>query len=393
MTDKPLRILFSAVSGYGYYYLKTFWEEVAPAKAFVCGIIDPQPGKSDHFGRIMAENIPVFGDIDSFFAAGHNADLTVIASPLQFHVSQAIAAMENGSDVLVDKPVGVTVQEVERLISVRSKTGRHVEVGYQWSFSDPVRQLKQDILDGKFGRLLRMKSICLWPRPFSYFNRNNWAGRISDDHGALVLDSIANNACAHFLHNMFFLSGPAMNLSSKPVTVSGRRRRAYPIQNFDTVECHALTDTGVEIGFYASHVTENQVNPAFQFEFENAVVTLDVTDSGIVATMSDGHQIGYGHPDSSPQFRKLHISIDRCLNPGPPICPPEAALSQTICINALHALPNPIETYPSTHIITEPDRLWVKGLTENLLTSYNSLTPSLPHSLTPSLPNSLTPSQ
>ena len=63
MTDKPLRILFSAVSGYGYYYLKTFWEEVAPAKAFVCGIIDPQPGKSDHFGRIMAENIPVFGDI------------------------------------------------------------------------------------------------------------------------------------------------------------------------------------------------------------------------------------------------------------------------------------------------------------------------------------------
>ncbi|MFA5816719.1 MAG: Gfo/Idh/MocA family oxidoreductase [Bacteroidales bacterium] len=373
----PIRILFSAISGYGYYYLKTLFEEIPEEQAVICGVIDPQPEKSDHFPAILARGVPIYADIGSFFKDDNLADLTVICSPLQYHVPQAIIAMKNGSNVLVDKPVGVTPGEIMRMIAVRNQTGRWAEVGYQWSFSDAILNLKRDILDGKFGKPVRMKTICLWPRPYAYFNRNNWAGKIRTDDGSLVLDSVANNACAHFLHNMFFLTGPEMHLSSVPQSVTGERFRAYDIGNYDTVVCRAITENVVEILFYASHVTENQVNPSFQFEFENGVITMDETSNGIVAIHKDGTTINYGHPDAGHQFKKLFKAIEKCRIPGPAICPPEAAISQTLCINALHELPNDIQTFPSRFVVIEKDRRWVKGLGEAMQEAFNLSTNSL----------------
>ena len=145
----PVRILFSAISGYGFYYLKTLLEEIPEEQAVICGVIDPQPEKSGHFPLIVASGIPIYADMESFFLDGNTADLTVIASPLQYHVPQSIVALKNGSNVLVDKPAGVIPGEVKRLIAVRNQTGKWVEVGYQWSFSDAIMQLKRDILNKK----------------------------------------------------------------------------------------------------------------------------------------------------------------------------------------------------------------------------------------------------
>lgn len=368
----PTRILFSAISGYGYYYLKTLLEEIPEDQAVICGVIDPLPEKSDHFPEIVRRGIPIYSDIDSFFLDGNSADLAVISSPLQFHVPQSISALKNKCNVLVDKPLGITIGELRRLVAARNQTGKWVEVGYQWSFSDAIRNLKSDILKGKFGKPLRMKTICLWPRPFAYFTRNDWAGRITAEDGSLVLDSVANNACAHFLHNMFFLSGPELHLSSTPVSVAGERWRAYDIQNFDTVACKVLTDNDVELFFYASHVTENQVNPSFELEFEHGVITLDEKSDGIVAVHSDGTKINYGYPDTDHQFRKLFTAIEKCKTPGPDQCPPEAAIPQVLCINALHELPTEIKTFPPRFVKIEKDRRWVRGLGEAMMEAYGS---------------------
>jgi predicted dehydrogenase len=246
-----------------------------------------------------------------------------------------------------------------------------VEVGYQWTFSDAVQNLKRDILKGKFGKPLKMKTLCLWPRPFAYFKRNNWAGTIWAEDGSLVLDSVANNACAHFLHNMFFLTGPEMNLSSAPESVAGERWRAYDIQNFDTVVCRVITDSGVEITLYASHVTQNQVDPTFQIEFENGLITLDENSNGIVAVHADGTVTRYGHPDADHQFRKLFMAIEKCNTPAADVCPPEAAIPQALCINMLHEAPGGIRTFPPRFVVIEKDRRWVKGLGEAMLEAFD----------------------
>jgi len=370
----PVKILFSAISGYGYYYLKTLIEEIPEDQAIICGVIDPLPEKSGYFSEIVARGVPIYSDMESFFEDGNHADLTVIASPLQYHVPQSIVALKNGSNVLVDKPLGVTPGELKRLITTRNQSKKWVEVGYQWSFSDAIQNLKRDILNGKFGKPLRMKTICLWPRPFAYFTRNDWAGMVFAKDGSMVLDSVANNACAHFLHNMLFLSGAGMNSSALAESVTGRRFRAYDIENFDTVVCKAQTNTGVEVFFYASHVTEKTVEPSFVFEFENAVVKLDEGTDGIIATMENGEQVNYGHPNADHQFKKLFKAIEKCNSPVIDICPPEAAIPQTLFINALHELPNGIENLPYESVVIEKDRRWVRGLGEAIVMAYDDWT-------------------
>jgi predicted dehydrogenase len=123
----PVKLLFSAISGYGYYYLKTLFEEIPEDQAVICGVVDPYPEKSGHFAEISSRGIPIYPDMESFFLDGNTADLTIISSPLQYHVPQSIVALKNGSNVLVDKPVGVTPGELKRLIAARNQSGRWVD--------------------------------------------------------------------------------------------------------------------------------------------------------------------------------------------------------------------------------------------------------------------------
>lgn len=388
--SQPVKVLLSAISGYGYYYLKTLLEEIPPDVARLAGVIDPQPGKSGLFPEILKMEIPVYPDIDDYFKDARRADLTVISSPIHFHVPQAITALKNGSNVLVDKPLAATLGDAEELIRVRDETSLFVEVGYQWSFSAAIQNLKKDILAGKFGRVMRMKTICLWPRDYAYYSRNDWAGKMKTADGRPVNDSPANNACAHFLHNMFFLSDfqdsnvslPTSVIGGRPsavggqrspvaAQVSGSRLRAYDIENYDTVSFSAVTDSGVELFFHASHATEYARNPEFVMECEHATIELNPKSSGIRATLKDGQVLNYGSPDADHQFKKLFHSIQSVNEKLPPVCPPEAAKSQTACIEKLQELPGEIINFPKELIVMEPGRRWVKGLAERISEAYD----------------------
>ncbi len=370
----PVRILASAISGYGYYYLQTLFEEIPETRARLVGVIDPTPEKSDFYPKILSRGIPVYPDIRQFFMDGHKADLTVISSPIQCHVPQAISALQNGSNVLVDKPMSAMVAEAQELIRIKNETGLFVEVGYQWSFSEAIQDLRKDLLAGEFGKPLRMKTICLWPRDYAYYSRNSWAGKIMSPDGKLVYDSPANNACAHFLHNIYFLleswKVPTLPFTHHASRVTSFRSRVYDIENFDTVSLKAVTGSGVELFFYASHATEHARNPEFVIECEHAVITLNESTQGVLATWNDGRHRNYGLPDADHQFKKLFSSIQSVREAGTPVCPPEVAIFQTICIEKLQESPAEIVNFPSDLVVMEPGRRWVKGLNERIAKAY-----------------------
>ncbi|HBB90378.1 MAG TPA: hypothetical protein DC042_01260 [Bacteroidales bacterium] len=368
--SSPVRILASAISGYGYYYLKTLFEEIPESRACLVGVIDPTPEKSDYYSKILARGIPVYPEIEPFFLDGNRADLTVISSPIQCHVPQAISALKNGSNVLVDKPMSATVAEAEELIRIKNETGLFVEVGYQWSFSEAIQNLKRDLEAGEFGRPVRMKTICLWPRDYAYFSRNSWAGKILSPDGKVVNDSPANNACAHFLHNMFFVLGGGPRFRGDD-NFNCVKSRAYDIENYDTVTLKTVAENGVELFFYASHATEHARNPEFVIECENAVISLNESTQGISATWSDGRIRNYGLPDDDHQFKKLYSAIQSVREAGIPVCPPEAAIFQTICIEKLQESPVEIVNFPIDLVVMEPGRRWVKGLYERMCHAYN----------------------
>jgi predicted dehydrogenase len=372
--SRPVRVLLVAIGGYGFHYLQALLDEVPAGRAALAGVVDPSARVSAGWPRVRGLGVPVEDDVEAFFAAGGRADLTVVASPPHFHAPQSVAALAGGSHVLCDKPLGGALPDVDRMVDARNRAGRFVMIGYQWSFSDAIQTLKRELLAGRYGRPLRLTTLCAWPRHGAYYRRNSWAGRLRDGRtGAWVLDSPANNAMAHHLHNALFLLGPDPDHSALPAAVTAELARAYAIESADTVAGRVLTDNGCEVVFLASHVTEHRIEPRFRLECENGLVVQGEHSRRIQGTTSGGHVTDYGDPDATHQFRKLFLAVDRVHQPGGSVCGIEAAAAQTVCVVAMHESAPEIVTFPARLRRGRPEeRVHVLRLGEELLRGYRS---------------------
>lgn len=375
----PVRVLMVAIGGYGYYYLRTLLDDIPRDRAVLAGVVDPLARASRAWPDVEALGVPVCDTVEGFFRGGSMADLAVVVSPLHCHVPQSVTALDAGADVLCDKPLAVMVQDALRLITARDRARRTVTIGYQWSFSEAIQHLKADLLSGAFGPPRKLVTLCAWPRTPAYYTRNSWAGRLRDaGSGELVLDSPANNAMAHFLHNACFLLGSAQALSAMPVEVTAEFSRANAIESADTAACRVIVDSGCEVVFLASHATATTIPPCFRIECDDATITFGTPGPNITATSRTGVTRTYGDPDATPQFTKLHAAIAGVLQPSEPLCGIEAAMAQTMCVNAMHDSVADITTCPRSLLRTGADgSVAVHGLDEVLLACFRS--GSLPH--------------
>ena len=373
----PVRVLMVAIGGYGLHYLRALWDQVPRGAAVLAGVVDPSARVSPLWPEVEAAGVPVADTVDAFYAGGHAIDLAVIVSPIHAHVPQGLVALAHGSHVLCDKPLGATIQDARALVEARDRAGRLVFIGYQWSYSTAIQSLKRDLLAGRFGRPRRLVTACAWPRGMSYYRRNTWAGRLRDaDTGAWVLDSPANNAMAHFLHNALFLLGPAIDRSAQPIELQGELYRALPLESADTAACRIRTDTGAEVLFLASHATELAIDPRFRIECDEAVIAYGEHSKEVIARSPSDAAVSYGDPDATSQFQKLVVAIEavRATRAGaaptalPVVCGPEAAMAQTLAINGLHDSARDIVPFPAAMLgRPEVDRVAARGLREALL--------------------------
>ena len=368
----PVSVVMVGISGMGLHYLMTLLEEFSPGEIELRAAVDPFPEKSERYAELKEKGIPVFDSLSEFYGSGQTAELAVISSPTQHHVFQSCEALRSGSHVLCEKPIGATIQDADRLIQVKNESNHWVMIGYQWSYSKAIQCLKRDILKGMFGRPVQLKSLCFWPRTEDYYAKSSWLGRKKDEEGCWVLDSPANNAMAHFLHNLFYVLGDHADTSARPTAVTAELYRAYPIQNFDTVACRAFTKEGTELLFYASHVTRPDQGPIFSFEFELASITYGEVSEEIIAIDRKRKEKHYGSPEAAHHFLKLFDAVACVREPKPVVCGPEAARSQTLCVNGIQESFPEIVEFPESMVHKEESegRWWVDGLAEGFYDCY-----------------------
>jgi len=363
--NTSLDILLVAIGGYGRLYVQALKDSLDKGETRISAVVDPLAEKSPEWPALKEAGIPLFNTIEEYLQTGKNADLAVISSPIAFHADQACTALEAGMNVLCEKPLAALAADAQRMIETSQATGNFLEIGYQWSFSPSIQQLKADILAGRFGAPREMRTWIAVQRDSSYFARNNWGGRIQDDQGRYVYDSPANNATAHYLHNMLYLLGDAVDSAAMPTAVTGECYRGHKIENFDLTCCKIETDRDVDVFFYTTHCVQGGHGPYFHFEFDNALVTRNKKGE-VVARLNDGSEISYGVPDNGAEYKLKHC-LDRCQteNGGKPICGAETALAQTLCINALQQMPIHDLTAPYTKEKQNGDRgvlTYVPGL-------------------------------
>ncbi|MEZ5363312.1 MAG: Gfo/Idh/MocA family oxidoreductase [Bryobacterales bacterium] len=87
-----------------------------------------------------------------------DVDAVLIATPEHWHAPMALAAVEAGKDVYLEKPMTRTVAEAKQLAEAVERTGRVLQVGSQWVSDPAYHQAKRLIAEGLIGDVVWMQS-------------------------------------------------------------------------------------------------------------------------------------------------------------------------------------------------------------------------------------------
>ena len=221
--------------------------------------------------RFPARGVGVFADYRAMLEACHaNLDLVVIPTPIGLHAEMHDAVTARGLPAYVEKPPTLDYAELERMIVADRRAPKSSLVGFNFIIEQPRLALKQRLLAGEFGAVRGATLSGLWPRPASYFSRNDWAGHLFKD-GRAVVDSCFGNAFAHFVHNMlFWLGGPELLSWAQIAAVRAELYRAHAIEGADTFFVEADTPAGVTIRFALTHACAGESTHAETVECEQA---------------------------------------------------------------------------------------------------------------------------
>lgn len=140
----------------------------------LCAIIDPAPG-AGYIAR--EENVPYFENLPAFFNSftKHNRpDAIILATPNALHVSGALACLEAGIPILVEKPVADTLADAEKLAAAERHSPVPILVGHHRRHSTIIRQAKHVIDSGELGQIVTFTGSALFYKPDSYFEAGPW---------------------------------------------------------------------------------------------------------------------------------------------------------------------------------------------------------------------------
>ncbi len=81
-------------------------------------------------------------------------DAVYIATPIDLHAKQARLAADYGKHILLEKPLGMTADEAQAVVSYCESKGVRVAAGFMMRFGSHVMSMKRAIADGKLGKVV-----------------------------------------------------------------------------------------------------------------------------------------------------------------------------------------------------------------------------------------------
>jgi predicted dehydrogenase len=130
----------------------------------IAGLASRDLGSAEAAARELG--IPkAYGSYEALLA---DPDIEAIYNPLpnHLHVPWSIRAMEAGKHVLCEKPIGLSVAEVEALLAARERTGRRIQEAFMVRTHPQWLGVRELVGAGRIGALRSITSH------FSYFNED-----------------------------------------------------------------------------------------------------------------------------------------------------------------------------------------------------------------------------
>lgn len=129
-------------------------------------------------------------------------DLVILASPPHVHREQAIAALEAGAAVVIDKPFAPTVADAEAIIASAHAAGRPLTVFQNRRWDGDFLTVRRLVDERALGRIHRVESTF---ERMGAAKREQWQGQLTPAQGGGILFDLGS----HLVDQVLTLLGPA----------------------------------------------------------------------------------------------------------------------------------------------------------------------------------------
>jgi scyllo-inositol 2-dehydrogenase (NADP+) len=152
----------------------------------VTAVCDPNPARQEQaqkrFGcRAYMECADLTADDE--------VELVVVATPSQLHLSDTTMALRAGKHVLVEKPMGKDLAEVNEMIAVAYATDQILTVHQNYRYAADFIKIREIIDSGVLGRIIQINiAIHQFQRRWDWQTLKRYGGGILNNHGAHAVD-------------------------------------------------------------------------------------------------------------------------------------------------------------------------------------------------------------
>lgn len=160
-TTAPVRVAIVGAGSMGTNHLRVL-RDFEEGKVSVVGVGESFPETRARAERIF--HVPGFADYKTMITQT-KPDLVVVVTPTIMHFEVASFALEQGCNVLVEKPIAHTVAEAEKLVTLARAKGLVLAVGHVEHFNPAVRRLKGLLEEGVLGQIYQLLARRMGPFP------------------------------------------------------------------------------------------------------------------------------------------------------------------------------------------------------------------------------------
>ena len=205
-----------AVAGAGMIGKRHIEEVDASDVAELTAVVDPGPA-----GAAVAEKygVPLYPLLADLFVAA-KPDGVILATPNRMHVDGGLECVEAGVPVIVEKPIGDTVDAARRLVEAGEAAGVPVLTGHHRNYSPIMAKAREIISSGRLGPIVGVTGTALFYKPDTYFDENGgW--RREPGGGPILLN------LTHEVNNLLSLVGDITSVQAATSTAT----RGFPVED------------------------------------------------------------------------------------------------------------------------------------------------------------------
>ncbi|MBR5543791.1 MAG: Gfo/Idh/MocA family oxidoreductase [Oscillospiraceae bacterium] len=172
--------------------------------ATLIGVADTSKERASSFAADY--NCTAFDSVEELLASD-KIDIVCICTPSGLHAELSIKAANAGKHFIVEKPMAITKEQIDGIISACEKNNVKGTVVSQLRFIDSINKAKSAVESGKLGKIVLGDLYMKFYRSPEYYASAGWRGTWSMDGGGALM-----NQGIHGIDILQYIAGPVKSV-------------------------------------------------------------------------------------------------------------------------------------------------------------------------------------